>query len=146
MSDLLAAIGRIFLPIGFVVDGYGKFTDIQGTANYIGSKIPAMPQLEQWLGMPSPTIYSYAAAGVELLGGILIIVGLFTRTAAAALFIFAALTIYFFHPFWTLDGAQATAQQIHALKNLAIMGGLLLLVAYGPGRFSISGRRSAAPM
>jgi len=143
MSDLLAAIGRVLLPIVFLVDGYGKFANIERTANYIGAKMPAVPQLEQMLGMTSPTIYAYAAAVTEVLGPILLIVGFFTRTAAAALFVFTALTIFFFHPFWALEGAQAATQQIQALKNLAIMGGLLMLVAHGPGRYSIDGRKTA---
>jgi len=141
MADLLAALGRILLPIVFLVDGYAKFANIDGTANSIGATIPPLPQLEQILGMSSPTIYAFGAAVVEVVGPVLLIIGFFTRTAAVALFIFTALTIYFFHPFWALEGAQAAMQQIQALKNLAIMGGLLVLAAHGPGRHSIDGRQ-----
>jgi putative oxidoreductase len=144
MADLLAALGRILLPIVFLVDGYAKFANIDRTANFIGARIPPLPQLEQMLGMTSPTIYAYGAAAGEVVGPVLLIVGFFTRTAAVALFIFTAVTIYFFHSFWAIEGAQAAIQQIQALKNLAIMGGLLVLAAHGPGRYSIDGRQRTA--
>lgn len=141
MSDLIAAVGRIFMSVVFVIAGYGKLTNIEGTASYIGTKIPAIPQLEQALGMDSPMIYAYASGVVELLGGILLIVGLFTRTAAVALVIYCALIILYFHHFWDVDVAQFGPQRTQALKNLAIMGGLLMLALYGPGRYAVGGGR-----
>jgi putative oxidoreductase len=144
MLDLFAAVGRICMSVIFILEGYGKLTAIEATANYIGNKVPAIPQLEEALGMQSPTIYAYAAGGVELGCGILIILSLFTRLAAFGLLVFTALTILYFHNFWDLEGAQAATQKIHALKNLAIMGGLLMIMAHGPGGWSIRGNRVPA--
>ena len=58
---------------------------------------------------------------------------------AIALLLFTACTIIFAHPFWTMEGAARAANQVQALKNLAIMGGLLIFAAMGSGRYSIDG-------
>lgn len=57
------------------------------------------------------------------------------------LIVFVALTIWYAHPFWTMAGAARAANQAHALKNLAIMGALLLLMVCGSGRYSVDGMR-----
>ena len=142
MSPLLHALGRALLPILFIVSGVVKFTNIAGTAAYIGpNRFPAVPGLEAALGMNTPTILAYLTAGVETFGGLLVLIGLFTRTAATLLFLLTAATIFYFHNFWDIaDAAQMAAQRTQALKNLSIMGGLLLLMANGAGPYSVDGR------
>jgi putative oxidoreductase len=63
----------------------------------------------------------------------MILIGWKARWAALALFAFSGLTIYYFHDFWTMEGAARAAAQTDALKNLSIMGGLLMVVAIGSG-------------
>jgi putative oxidoreductase len=53
-------------------------------------------------------------------------------------------TTLLFHNFWAMQGMEQQDNMIHFLKNLAIMGGLLILAAYGAGAFSIDARRSKA--
>jgi putative oxidoreductase len=77
-------------------------------------------------------------ACIDLIGGLMILVGFQARWAALLLFVFTAMTIYFAHPFWAMQGAARAANQAHALKNLAIMGALLMIAAHGPGRYSIT--------
>jgi putative oxidoreductase len=142
MSPLLHALGRILLPLLFIASGVEKFRNIAGTAAYIGpDRFPAVPQLEAALGMPMPTILAYVTASVETFGGLLVLIGLFTRTAATLLFLLTGATIFYFHNFWAMaDAAQMSAQLTQALKNLSIMGGLLLLMANGAGPLSVDGR------
>jgi putative oxidoreductase len=59
------------------------------------------------------------------------------------LFLYIIPTTYFFHNFWTMTGMDQQNNLAHFLKNLAIMGGLLLLAANGPGGYSLDARSSA---
>lgn len=125
-SDGLALLGRVLLCLIFVISGAGKIAKFGGTAAYISSK-----------GLPAPEILAALTICVELGGGLLLLVGLKTRWAALALAIFTLLAAIIFHNFWAMSGPEAMNNQIHFLKNLAIAGGMLMVVAFGPGRFSI---------
>ncbi|MBS1155372.1 MAG: putative oxidoreductase [Proteobacteria bacterium] len=122
--------GRILLALIFVMSGLNKFTGLAGTAGYIASK-----------GLPMPQVLAIAAAVVELVGGVLLIVGWKARWAALALFVFTAIAALLFHNFWAVPPEQTQNQMIHFMKNLAIMGGLLYVVAYGGGPLSCECKR-----
>jgi uncharacterized membrane protein YphA (DoxX/SURF4 family) len=64
-----------------------------------------------------------------LVGSVSLIVGYHARFGALLLFIFLGMAIYWFHNFWTLEGKAAEAQMIHAMKNLAMMGAMLFVMA-----------------
>jgi putative oxidoreductase len=130
MSDIAYALGRILLPLVFIISGWAKLMDVSGVAGTLGRA-----------GFPQPRMFGYAVAALELVGGLMVLVGFRARWAALALFFFTAGTIYISHAFWTFEGAQYIAQRSQAFKNLAIMGGLLLIFANGSGRLSIDGRR-----
>jgi putative oxidoreductase len=68
------------------------------------------------------------------------LLGLKARWGALMLFVFTACTIFFVHHFWDMDGAAAAANQTQALKNLSIMGALLLIVAHGSGSHALDRR------
>lgn len=129
MNDLLYALGRAIVPIMFLQSGYGKLTAIERTVAAISSK-----------GLPQPTLLAWLVAIVEVVGGAMVLVGFKTRYAAFALLIFTAVATYFFHNFWALSGDAVNLQRIMALKNLAVMGALLMLIAHGSGRFSVDRR------
>jgi putative oxidoreductase len=80
---------------------------------------------------------AWIGASVEFLIGITLILGIGTRYAAllCALFLICATALA--HRYWEYPPAQMAAQQTNFLKNLAILGGTLLLFVTGPGRFSI---------
>ena len=74
---------------------------------------------------------------MEVICGLMILIGLKARWAALVLIVFTAGTIFFVHHFWDMDAAtHSPSNMIEALKNLSIMGGLLLIVGHrlGPGR------------
>ena len=121
MKDLAALAGRILIAILFIPAGWGKISGFAGTAGYIASK-----------GLPLPEVGAAIAIVVELIGGLMLLVGFKTRWAAAALFLFLIPTLVFFHPFWA-DPSQATS----FWKNVGIMGGLLYVWAFGAGRLSV---------
>jgi putative oxidoreductase len=137
MWEIVYAVGRIAVPVVFIVFGVIQFMNIGA---YL--RDPAVVKFVSVTGnMVPPAAVAYAVAAVNLIGGLMILVGFKARWAALALFVFTGLTIFFAHPFWNMEGAARAANQAHALKNLAIMGALLMIAAMGPGRFSLDGRR-----
>src|SRR6266571_5096513 len=133
MGYIALAIGRVAIPIVFIVSGIAKFLNVSGIANH-----PALTNFMNAFGeVTSRTTLGYIIATIEVVGGISVLIGLKTRWGAIALFLFTACTIVFAHHFWTMEGAARAANQVQALKNLAIMGGLLAFATMGSGRYSV---------
>jgi putative oxidoreductase len=130
MINAAVAVGRVLLAVVFIVSGATKFGDLAATAKQIAGK-----------GLPMPMVLAGTAAAVELIGGLLVALGWYTRLAALALLVFTAVAGVLFHDFWNVAAAQRASQMAHFLKNLAIIGGLLIVAAVGPGRWSIDGGR-----
>ena len=124
-NSVLPLVGRIGLAAIFVLSGVSKITAPQATIGYIAS-----------VGLPFPTLALAAVILVELVGGALLIAGYRTRLVAALLAAFSVATALTFHA----DLGDQN-QFIHFLKNIAMAGGLLQIVAFGAGRFSFDNRR-----
>jgi len=124
--------GRILIAIIFVFSGVAKLTGLDGTSGYIASK-----------GLPFPYLLAVAAMVVELGGGILLVIGLKTRWAAAAILLFTAAAAFLFHNFWGVPADQVQNTMIHFMKNISMVGGLLYVVVYGSGPLSLDGEDRA---
>ena len=127
----LAVPGRVLMSVIFLLSGFGKLTHFSMYAGFMASK------------MPAPKVMLALAAFAELAGGLSLLLGLWSRIGALGLFVFLIPTTLTFHNFWAADSAQYQEQFIHFLKNVAIMGGLLMVAAHGAGPLSIdaAGRR-----
>lgn len=88
-------------------------------------------------GVPIPHVLLIIAIAIEILGGLGILWGRFTRPTAAILFLYLLPVTYYMHPFWSAEGPMAQNQMAHFLKNLGLIGALLFVAAHGAGRFSI---------
>lgn len=126
LSGRLALAGRILLAAIFVLSGIGKVADPAGTIAYIGA-----------VGLPLAPLAFAGAVAVELGGGIALILGYRTRVMASALAMFSVLTAIAFHSNFVDQN-----QMIHFMKNIAMAGGLLQVIAFGGGRLSLEGRNS----
>lgn len=124
-----ALVGRILMSAIFIVSGFAKLTDPAATVGYMNS-----------VGIPNPDILVYVAGVAELAGGVALLVGFLTRLAALGLVVLLIPVTLYFHAFWTMEGMQAKTEMVNFMKNLALMGGLAMIFAHGPGRFSIDGR------
>jgi putative oxidoreductase len=124
--DGVALVGRILLAATFVISGWGKITGFGGTAEYIASK-----------GLPMPEVLAAIAILFELGAGLLIVVGWKARWAALALALFLVVITPIFHDFWAAAPDAQMMQLINFEKNVSILGGMLLLAAFGPGRYSV---------
>jgi putative oxidoreductase len=125
-NNIAALVGRILLAAIFVISGFNKIGGFEGTAGYIASK-----------GLPMPQVLAALTIALELGGGILLIIGYKARWVALAFFLWLIPTTFIFHKFWGIDAAQVQNQMINFLKNVSIMGGMLMLFAFGPGAYSL---------
>jgi putative oxidoreductase len=125
-------IARVLLALMFLMSGISKLTGLEGTAGYIAS-----------VGLPAPTLLALGAGVVELVGGVLLVIGWQARWAALALAAFTLLASVLFHNFWAMPADKAFMQQLMFLKNLSVVGGLLFVFAYGAGTASLDSRRGA---
>lgn len=127
--DVLLLIARILLMALFVIFGWDKFLNFSGTADY----------MEQ-VGLPFATLASLIALFMELVVGVAILLGFYTRPLAFALCLYTVITALLGHRFWALTGGLRLDTMIHFYKNMGIAGGLLLLCLTGPGKFSFDRR------
>jgi len=125
-KDWAALIGRILLSILFIESGFGKIGGFEGTAGYITSR-----------GLPLPQVLTFIAILIELGGGLLILLGWKTRWVALILIVFMIVITPIFHNFWSATAAAAMEQRINFMKNISILGGIFLLLAFGPARYSV---------
>ncbi len=125
----LILVGRVLLATIFVISGVSKLLDWSMTAGYMRSA-----------GLPVVDLLLPIAAAIEILGGLSLVTGTYTRLGAAALILYLIPTTLVFHHFWTWSGAARQMQMVNFLKNLSIMGGLLVLLGQGAGRFSFDAK------
>ena len=125
-QSVMALVGRVLIALLFVVAGFGKIGGFDGVAGYIASK-----------GLPMPQVLAALTIALELVGGLMLMAGYKVRWVAIAFFLWLIPTTFIFHKFWGIDAAQVQNQMNHFLKNVSIMGAMLMLVAFGPGRYAV---------
>lgn len=130
-ENALNLIGRFLIAALFLPAGLSKLTGFAGTVGYIQS-----------VGLPSPTAAAVIALVVEIAGGIALLIGYQTRIAAVVLAIFTFFASVFFHAYWAAPADQAFVAQLLFFKNIAVIGGLLVLAGSGSGKFSIDGLKA----
>ena len=130
MDNVIVLVARILIAQVFLL------TALAGspTAGYLTS-----------LGVPSPALWSAVAIAVEWIITLSLIFGVATRYGALLGTLYVIIAIALAHRYWEYPQAQQLGQYTNFIKNLAIIGGLLLLFVQGAGRFSIdrilSGKR-----
>jgi putative oxidoreductase len=125
-QDTLALVGRILIALLFVPAGFAKLTGFAGTVGYIAS-----------VGAPLPQVGAVIAILVELGVGLALLVGYKTRLAAIVLAVFTLVATVMFHNYWSMPVDKAFVNQLMFFKNVAVVGGLLAIAAFGGGRFGI---------
>lgn len=134
VQSFSALAGRLLIAAIFIISGFNKLGNFSGTATFMSGA-----------GLPAAEILLVLTLLIEIGGGLMILLGLYTQSTALLIFLFMIpVTAVFHNPWGVIDPAQAQQQMVHFLKNLAIMGGLLCLYAFGPGRFSLESRSPAA--
>src|ERR1700691_3530732 len=133
----LPALGRFLLALIFVLAGIRKLGAVAATAAIMEKH-----------GIPHADMLVWGAIALELGGGLALMLGFLARLAALALFFYVAVLAVMFHPFWTFTGEAFGAERGAFYGHLSMMGGMLFVVAFGAGPYSIDslifGRHSSA--
>ena len=132
-------LGRILVPLVFIVAGIQNALNVGAIAKMLAdNNLPIPDQIVPYLaGIPKYEALGYLVAAVEIVCGLMVLIGLKARWGALGLIVLTACTIIFVHHFWDMSGALFYSNMTEALKNLSIMGGLLLIVAMGSGPGSV---------
>jgi putative oxidoreductase len=133
MQSVIPLLGRVLLSAMFLLSGAGKPVGFYGLSGLIAS-----------VGLPVPHLLALGAMAVDLIGGLMLLLGWKTRWAAAALLIFTGVTLLF-HEFWSAPPGQIQDQMIEFMKNITIMGGFLYVIAFGAGELSLDAKRARRP-
>jgi putative oxidoreductase len=132
LQNPLALAGRLLLAALFLPAGINKLMGFEGTVGYIGS-----------VGLPMPAVAAVIAIVIEIVAPLALIAGYGTRIAALVLAVFTAVATVLFHNYWAMPADQQFIQQLMFFKNMGVVGGLLVLGAWGAGAWSLEGRRTA---
>jgi putative oxidoreductase len=136
-ENFLPALGRILLSLIFVLAGYRKLTTVAATVVQMAHQ-----------GIPYSNVLVWGAIAIEFVGGLMLVAGLFTRCVAFALAIYIAVLAVLFHAYWAAPAAEARNQFNAFFEHLAMIGGMLYVVTFGPGAYSIDallGRQPKSP-
>jgi len=125
-------VGRILLALIFFLSGLNKIFAWDFNTGYMAAK-----------GMPMVAIFLVAAIVIEIGGSLSVILGYKARWGAVALIVFTIPASVIFHNFWALKGMDQVLNMAMFMKNFSIIGGLLLVVAFGAGQLSMDNRKSA---
>jgi putative oxidoreductase len=123
-TSVIPVVGRVLLAAIFIFSGIGKILAPAATIGYIEA-----------MGLPLAPAGLVVAIAVELVGGLMLALGFKTRLVALGLALFSIVTGLAFH-----NAIGDQNQLIHLLKNLSMAGGLLQVVAFGAGAYSVDNK------
>jgi len=132
LNDSVILASRVLLSTLFLIFGVRKLMDFRGT----------VAQMMQ-LSVPLPALAAGVATFMELPVAFAVAVGAFARPAALLLALYTLGTALIGHRYWTVAAAARVDSMDAFFKNLAIIGGLLLLHLIGAGEYSIDGLRGS---
>jgi len=125
-------LGRTILALFFLFEAYHR------AANW-----GATVQLLEFKGVPVPAVMHFVALMVMSLGSLSLLIGYHTRLGALGLFGFVLISNSVMHDYWTLaDAAQRQAEFDIFARNLAIAGGLLMVMGMGAGKIAVENAKS----
>lgn len=124
MEKISQLLARIFLGHIFLLAGISKINTYEGTQGYMDA-------------MGVPGVLLPLVILLEIAGGLMIIIGWKTKWASIALALFTVVAAAIFH-----SNFADQMQMILFMKNIAIVGGFLLLAVHGAGAYSLDNRKS----
>ncbi len=125
-ADVWLLIGRVALAWAFVAVGWSHVLNPAGLAAYLTSLKAPAPELLAWIGLIMEVVIS-----------ITLVFGVATRYGAVVGIVFLIVATALAHRYWEYTGPAVNAQYNNFLKNLSMLGGMLYVFVFGPGRFSL---------
>ena len=142
MQFFALPLARMLLSLLFIVTGYAKVAgfggqNMQGWINYAKPRLLIPGTTDS---LPNPELLAQIAAYGELVGGIMLFIGILSRVTAFGLLAFTIVASVLGHAFWMIaDVGPSFLQLQQFLKNMGIVGGLLVIIGAGGGAISIDG-------
>ena len=143
LQTIIAFFGRLCLSLIFLSSGIHKLLDWSGAKQTLINALGDLQTISLSGGEWSQVFLDFACPYVpellgvsvafEILGGLLILLGIQVRFGAFLLIAFLIPATLLFHNFWVLESPERDLQMLNFMKNMGILGGLLLLLAYGKG-------------
>ncbi len=139
-ADAAALLGRVFVTVSLIPNGLSKIPDFAKIAAGMGG-VPTMVHGHPFPGdarlfFPFPEFFLFCSITFDVIGSALLIVGLFSRPIAIWMFLYCSLAVIIYHTDFQNPGATMAL-----LRGLPMLGGLLLLAAFGAGNWSLDGWR-----
>jgi len=134
-QGIVTLIGRLLIVPIFLGAGYNHITGFKGTVDMMLTKMGVFTPI-------GVQILLAGACAFLVLGGLSLLFGFKARFGALLLVIFLLAVTPVFHSFWNVPAAQVQEQMGNFMKNFALLGGLLFIMAYGPGPFSVDEARA----
>jgi putative oxidoreductase len=130
LRNFIALVGRILLAFIFVQAGISQ----------LGAIDPMVANMTSH-GIPLSNLLAWGAIALEIGGGLLLMTGLFARCAALALAIYTLVLALLFHAYWLAPAAEERVQHALFFGHLSMIGGMLCVVAFGAGAYSLDALR-----
>ena len=127
LQQITPLLGRILIAAVFVPAGFMKITGFSATAGYMASK-----------GLPMVNVLLVLTIIIELGGGLMILLGWRASEAALIIFLFLIPVSIVFHGYWNMEDPGGVQMRMF-MKNVGIMGGLLVIAGLGSGPLSLGG-------
>jgi putative oxidoreductase len=131
MRALTDPLARILISAIFVYSGISQLMHFDATVHVLAAT-----------GIPLPAVAAVISTIIDLAGAAMIIVGWQTKLAAAIQFVYLIPVTFLLHNFWAAPPQMHEMQLLNFLKNLGIMGGLLILATRGAGASSVDASSS----
>jgi uncharacterized membrane protein YphA (DoxX/SURF4 family) len=115
--NVLFLLGRIIFGGFFIYGGYNHFSNLTMMSGYAASR-----------GVPAPTLAIAVSGILLLLGGISVLLGLYTEFGLACLIIFLIPVTLTMHSFWIdTDPQMKMSNMVNFTKNMALLGALIMM-------------------
>ena len=130
VENVTNLVGRVLIAGLFLPAGISKLMGFEGTVGYFSS-----------LGLAMPTVLTVGVIAIEILGGVTLLLGYKTRITAVILALFTLGASVVGHAYWAVPADQVFVAKLLFYKNIAIIGGLLVLASAGAGGLSIDRKK-----
>ncbi len=141
LQQLVAMVGRVALSALFLWSGAQHLLNWDDLIEAISSKLPLLGPSVVEHGQVVSLVLAIGATVLLFAGGLMLALGLRARIGALLLGVFLVPTTILFHDWWSLDPTDPVyrEQAIQFLKNVGLLGGLLLILAFGGGKLGADG-------
>lgn len=128
INDLILLVARVCFGVAFLWSALDKIIHWRAASSYMEMK-----------GIPMLAVVLPLAIGIQMIGGIMILLGFHAKIGALLLILYTIGTGLKMHDFWTMSGDERATEKTLLLKDVAILGGLLVILALGVGTFAMTG-------